>query len=75
MRYEFVVTLGEKRTLAFFACQPISYTDKMRVKIDSSAGLRQYSKRLGVIEPVFGNITVNKSMNKFTLCGQENVNA
>jgi len=53
---------------------PISYTDKMRVKIDSSAGRRQYSKRLGAIEPVFGNITVNKGMNKFTLRGQEKVN-
>lgn len=52
-----------------------SYTDKMRVKIDSSAGRRQYSKRLGAIEPVFGNITVNKGMNKFTLRGQEKVNA
>ena len=55
--------------------KPISYTDKMRVKIDSSAGRRQYSKRLGAIEPVFGNITVNKGMNKFTLRGQEKVNA
>ncbi|ABM03213.1 transposase, IS4 family [Psychromonas ingrahamii 37] len=53
----------------------ISYTDKMRVKIDSSPGRRQYSKRLGTIEPVFGNITVNKGMNKFTLRGQEKVNA
>ena len=53
---------------------PISYTDKMKVKIDSSAGRRQYSKRLGTIEPVFGNITVNKGMNKFTLRGQEKVN-
>nr|WP_231733004.1 MULTISPECIES: transposase [Colwellia] len=35
---------------------------------------RQYSKRLGAIEPVFGNITVNKGMNKFTLRGQEKVN-
>ena len=52
----------------------ISYTDKMRVKIDSSPGRRQYSKRLGAIEPVFGNITVNKSMNKFTLRGQTKVN-
>jgi hypothetical protein len=32
------------------------------------------SKQLGTIEPVFGNITVNKDMNKFTLCGQEKVN-
>jgi hypothetical protein len=47
----------------------ISYTDKMKIKIDSSAGRRQYSKRLGTIEPVFGNITVNKGMNKFTLRG------
>jgi len=52
-----------------------SYTDKMRIKIDSPIGRRQYSKRLGVIEPVFGNITVNKGMNKFTLRGQEKVNS
>ncbi len=46
--------------------QKISYSDKMKVKIDSFIGRRQYSKRLGAIEPVFGNITVNKAMNKFT---------
>jgi len=53
----------------------LSYTDKMRIKIDSPIGRRQYSKRLGAIEPIFGNITVNKSMNKFTLRGIEKVNA
>jgi hypothetical protein len=53
----------------------LSFTDKMRIKIDSPIGRRQYSKRLGAIEPVFGNITVNKGMNKFTLRGQEKVNA
>jgi hypothetical protein len=53
----------------------MSYSDKMKVKIDSSAGRRQYSKRFGTIEPVFGNITVNKGMNKFTLRGQEKVNS
>ena len=42
----------------------ISFSDKMKVKIDSSAGRREYSKRLGAIEPVFGNITVNKGMNQ-----------
>jgi len=52
----------------------ISYSDKMKAKIDSPVGRRQYSKRLGAIEPVFGNITVNKGMNKFTLRGQEKVN-
>ena len=38
------------------------------------AGRREYNKRLGAIEPVFGNITVNKGMNKFTLRGQDKVN-
>ena len=53
----------------------LSYIDKMKVKIDSPMGRRQYSKRLGCIEPVFGNITVNKGMNKLTLRGQTKVNA
>lgn len=52
----------------------LSFTDRMKVKIDSSIGRRQYSKRLGAIEPVFGNICVNKGMDKFTLRGQEKVN-
>ncbi|WP_285162991.1 transposase [Shewanella goraebulensis] len=53
----------------------LSYIDKMKVNIDSPMGRRQYSKRLGCIEPVFGNITVNKGMNKLTLRCQEKVNA
>ncbi len=54
--------------------QNVSHSDRMKIKIDSSIGRRQYSKRLGAIEPVFGNITVNKGMNKFTLRGQDKVN-
>ena len=54
--------------------QSVSHSDRMKVKIDSPIGRRQYSKRLGAIEPVFGNITVNKGMNKFTLRGQAKVN-
>ena len=53
----------------------LSYNDKMKIKIDSPMGRRQYSKRLGCIEPVFGNITTNKGMNKLTLRGQVKVNA
>jgi hypothetical protein len=52
----------------------ISYSDKMKAKIDSPVGRRQYSNRLGAIEQVFGNNTVSKRMNKFTLRGQEKVN-
>jgi len=44
----------------------------MKIKIDSSVGRRQYSKRLGAIEPVFGNISVNIDMNIFTLRGKKN---
>ncbi|WP_231897834.1 transposase [Vibrio tapetis] len=47
----------------------------MKDKIYSPEGRRQYSKRLGCVEPVFGNITVNKQMNRFTLRGQKKVNA
>jgi hypothetical protein len=53
----------------------LSYGDKMKVKIDRPMGRRQYSKRLGCIEPVFGNVTTNKGMNKLTLRGQLKVNA
>jgi hypothetical protein len=53
----------------------LNYGDKMKMKIDSPVGRRQYGKRLGCIEPVFGNITTNKGMDKFTLRGQSKVNA
>ncbi|MGV2871505.1 transposase, partial [Colwellia sp. E150_009] len=56
------------------SCKQLSYIDKMKVKIDRPIGRRQYSKRLGAIEPVFGNITVNKGMNKLTLRGKDKVN-
>jgi len=56
------------------ATQKQNCSDRMKDKIDSALGRREYSKRLGTIEPVFGNITTNKSMNHFTLRGQEKVN-
>ncbi|WP_350431210.1 hypothetical protein ABIS04_12020 [Shewanella sp. H8] len=39
----------------------LSYIDKMKVKIDSQWGRRQYSKRLGCIEPVFGILLLKKT--------------
>ena len=45
----------------------LSYSDKTKIKIDSPMGRRQYSKRLGCIKLVFGNIMTNKVMNKLTL--------
>ena len=41
--------------------------DAMKAKIDSEDGKRIYARRLGIVEPVFSNICVQKRMNRFTL--------
>lgn len=53
---------------------PGSITDKMKQKIDTPEGRRVYSKRLGIVEPVFGNIRSCKRMDKFTLRSKIKVN-
>ena len=53
---------------------PGSITDEMRQKIDTPAGRKTYSKRLGIVEPVFGNIRACKRMDRFTLRGRVKVN-
>jgi transposase len=54
--------------------RPGSLTDEMRNKIDTPEGRKMYSKRLGIVEPVFGNIRACKKMNRFTLRGKTKVN-
>ena len=49
--------------------------DKMKARIDSDHGRHMYSKRLGTVEPVFGNINTTKRLNRFTLRGKTKVNA
>jgi transposase len=58
----------------FYGKRPGSLTDKMKQKIDTPEGRRTYSKRLGIVEPVFGNIRSCKRMDRFTLRGQLKVN-
>lgn len=41
--------------------------DEMKAKIDSQEGKRIYGRRLGIVEPVFSNICVQKRMHRFTL--------
>jgi hypothetical protein len=41
----------------------------MMEMIDSPAGRHAYARRMGIVEPVFGNIKNNKRMNRFTLRG------
>jgi uncharacterized protein Yka (UPF0111/DUF47 family) len=44
----------------------------MREKFDSALGRLIYAKRIGTVEPVFGNIQ-NKGMRRFTLRGRRKV--
>jgi transposase len=58
----------------FYGKRPGSITDEMKQKIDTPEGRRTYSKRLGIVEPVFGNIRTCKRMDRFTLRGKTKVN-
>jgi transposase len=58
----------------FYGKRPGSITDEMKQKIDTEEGRRIYSKRLGIVEPVFGNIRACKRMDRFTVRGQTKVN-
>lgn len=65
------------RQVAFFgpllADRVRSHTENMRERIDSAAGRALYGQRLGIVEPVFGNIRHNKRLNRFTLRGRPKV--
>lgn len=52
-----------------------SYTNKMKVRIDSPEGRIQYGRRFATVEPVFGNLRHNKQLNRFTLRGKSKVDA
>ena len=52
-----------------------SYTKRMIKKIDTEEGRREYSKRLGAIEPVFANITHTLGLKRFNLRGKAKVTA
>jgi transposase len=58
----------------FYGKRPGRITDQMKEKIDTEKGRRIYSKRLGIVEPVFGNIRSCKRMDRFTLRGRVKVN-
>ena len=47
-----------------------SFTKKMIKKIDSWKGRVLYGFRIGVVEPVFGNIRSNLGLFRFTLRGK-----
>ena len=53
---------------------PETATTKMKRRIDSPHGRHVYSQRLGIVEPVFGNIRSTMGLNRFSLRGREKVN-
>jgi len=53
---------------------PKRFIDKMKRKIDSTMGRFIYSKRIGIVEPVFGNLRHCKKLDRFTLRGKRKVN-
>ena len=68
-------TVNFRAPLSACPGKPEKYMDKMKRKIDSELGRLQYGRRLGIIEPVFGNIRHTKRLNRFTLRGRRKVNA
>jgi hypothetical protein len=43
--------------------------ERMKEQIDSEDGKMQYSRRMAIVEPVFGNMTHNKKLRRFSLRG------
>ncbi|MBX7059641.1 MAG: transposase [Leptospirales bacterium] len=48
-----------------------THASRMKAKIDALRGRQLYSKRMGIVEPVFANITFQKGLNRFTLRGRK----
>jgi hypothetical protein len=46
----------------------------MKAKIDTPEARKTYGKRMGIVEPVFGNIRACKGMDRFTLRSRLKVN-
>jgi hypothetical protein len=52
---------------------PKTYTDMMKERFDTALGRFLYSRRLGIVEPVFSNICHIRGLNRFTLRGKVKV--
>jgi len=52
-----------------------NYSLQMISRIDTPEGRDTYSRRMGIVEPVFGNIRACKGMNRFNYRGHRKVNA
>jgi len=64
---------GNPRQVRIFHQGPETLTSAMREKIDTPRGRQMYSRRLGIVEPVFGNVAGQKRMDRSTLRGRAKV--
>ncbi|PLX85606.1 MAG: DDE transposase [Desulfuromonas sp.] len=68
---------GARQVNVLLATLPKSKTgpiERMKQKIDSAVGRHTYSMRLGIVEPVFGNIRETLGLRRFSLRGRAKVN-
>ena len=54
--------------------KPPTYSALMKHKIDTEQGRYYYSRRLGIVEPVFGNIRSTRRLDRFSVRGRRKVN-
>ena len=60
--------IGRGRQVSFpLGQKEPNHTDWMKQRIDTDEGRRIYSHRMWVVEPVFGNITIHKRLNRFSV--------
>ncbi len=67
--------IGRQVSFAINKDKKPNYTDWMKRRVDSDKGKKIYSHRMSVVEPVFGNICVNKRLQRFSLRTKIKVNA
>jgi len=54
--------------------EKVYHPTRMQKKMDTAYGRNLYSKRMGIVEPVFGHIRGTKKLDRFTLRGRMKVN-
>jgi transposase len=73
--------MNEKKAKHRYICVPLepdehelTPSQRMQRKIDTDIGRYIYGKRIGNVEPVFGNIRYNKGLDRFNYRGKSKVN-
>jgi transposase len=66
---------GRQLSVCINTAETESCLELMKKRIDSDQGRREYARRMWTIEPVFGNITSNKRLNRIGLRGKAKATA